>query len=363
MEKEYRMLSKKKIIKPIILLVLALIVVAGNFQMPLALAASEKYNGLDSIRFAESNIKMYYKEQKSLSIKYTYNPKYSKNFKFKWSSSDKNVATVKDGVVTAVGVGKAEITVKSGTASAKCKVTVSYSDKQKKANKIIDKVIKAEITDDMKTVDKIKVIHDYIVKNTVYDYDNYLKNKIPSESYSYIGVLLNKTAVCQGYAETFQLFMDKLKIPCKTVSGKAGKVNHSWNMVKIGKDWYWVDVTWDNPVPDKGRISYEYFLISDEELSKTHVWDSAYSAKGLKYKYYAYKDYIIESVDDIKKVVERQKSLNDITIVFPEELSGELLRMAPEILNEFKGLELDSISYTTFTVGDMYGYRFFLPEK
>lgn len=47
-----------------------------------------------------------------------------------WSSSDKMVATVKDGVVTAVGSGKAKITVKSkdGKLSDTCNITVSKKD-------------------------------------------------------------------------------------------------------------------------------------------------------------------------------------------------------------------------------------------
>lgn len=48
-----------------------------------------------------------------------------------WSSSDEKVATVKDGVVTAVGSGKAKITVKSkdGKLSDTCNITVSKKDK------------------------------------------------------------------------------------------------------------------------------------------------------------------------------------------------------------------------------------------
>ena len=43
-----------------------------------------------------------------------------------WSSSDEGVATVKDGKVTGVGKGVADITATVGTMSVSCKVTVSY---------------------------------------------------------------------------------------------------------------------------------------------------------------------------------------------------------------------------------------------
>ena len=44
-----------------------------------------------------------------------------------WTSSDPNVATVADGVVTSVAPGAAEITVSCGKASAKCSVTVEVA--------------------------------------------------------------------------------------------------------------------------------------------------------------------------------------------------------------------------------------------
>ena len=93
------------------------------------------------------------------------------------------------------------------------------------------------------------------------------------------GVLIDKKAVCEGYAAAFKAFMDELSIPCKLVSGKAssngdftGRVNHAWNRVEVGGVWYQIDVTWDDPVPDqKGKVRYKYFLLSEEEMNKTHL--------------------------------------------------------------------------------------------
>ena len=50
---------------------------------------------------------------------------YEEGAAFEWSSSDTSVATVENGVVTAVAEGTAIITVKSGDKSAECTVTVS----------------------------------------------------------------------------------------------------------------------------------------------------------------------------------------------------------------------------------------------
>ena len=53
-----------------------------------------------------------------------------------WSSSDKTVATVEDGVVTAVGKGTTTITAKAGDFSAECEVTVTISASAVTLNKI-----------------------------------------------------------------------------------------------------------------------------------------------------------------------------------------------------------------------------------
>ena len=143
----------------------------------------------------------------------------------------------------------------------------------------IDCTIENIITPEMSDYDKVKAVHDYIVLNCEYDYENYVNDTIPQDSYSPRGVLINKKAVCEGYAAAFKAFMDELSIPCKLVSGKAssngdftGRVNHAWNRVEVGGVWYQIDVTWDDPVPDqKGKVRYKYFLLSDEEMNKTHL--------------------------------------------------------------------------------------------
>ena len=61
----------------------------------------------------------------------------------------------------------------------------------------------------------------------------------------------------------------------------SDKMNHCWNYVKIGENWYHVDVTWDDPVyqgrkPNNECISHEHFLLSDEAIraKKHYGWDT-----------------------------------------------------------------------------------------
>lgn len=175
----------------------------------------------------------------------------------------------------------------------------------KEVKQAVQDVIAKSITADMSDAQKVKVIHDYIVLNCAYDYENYRKDTIPSESFTPRGVLVNHIAVCEGYAAAFKAFMDELDIPCKVMVGTAGEQeemeniegagkadkadnsagqkgndeedteNHAWNIVCLDNCWYHVDVTFDDPVPDrKGMISYNYFLVPDSVISRNHWWDA-----------------------------------------------------------------------------------------
>ena len=66
--------------------------------------------------------------------------------------------------------------------------------------------------------------------------------------------------LCMAYALAYQRLLQEMDIPCVYVKG----VNHAWNMVKIGKYWYNVDVTWD----DSGGDRYRYFLKSDRDFPR-----------------------------------------------------------------------------------------------
>lgn len=131
----------------------------------------------------------------------------------------------------------------------------------KKADAVI-----AKFDDDTSTYTKIKYIHDYIIKVCTYD-----KNaKTAGTAY---GALVAKKAKCDGYSQAFAYICRKAGIYTVNVTGYAGE-EHMWNKVYYNKKWYNVDVTWDDPEsPLKDNLSYNYFMISDAQISKTHKAD------------------------------------------------------------------------------------------
>ena len=126
-------------------------------------------------------------------------------------------------------------------------------------------------------LEKIKAVHDWLVKNVAYDYENYVLRAIPDHSYGMEGAVLHGKAVCQGYAEAFSYFMYVLGIECEMVTGTANNGNglwigHAWNRVKIDGNWYYIDVTWDDPLPDRGDnvYWYKYYLVTDPDFGGDH---------------------------------------------------------------------------------------------
>ena len=148
---------------------------------------------------------------------------------------------------------------------------------EEKSTAILKKIIKPKMTD----LQKEKAIHDYVIKNTVYDYENYKKNTIPTVDYLDYGVLVKGTGVCAGYAKAMYRLLNQAGIPCDYVVGKItydGKtfMDHAWNRVKIKGKIYNLDATWDDPnfMDGSSGISYDYFNKSDKQFSKDHQWEN-----------------------------------------------------------------------------------------
>lgn len=118
--------------------------------------------------------------------------------------------------------------------------------------------------------DKIKFLHDYIVKNCSYDPNG--KN-----IYSAYGCLIDGKAVCEGYSKAFAMLCEKAGIPCINIMGEAtnkkNKVeSHMWNMIMLNGCWYHIDVTWDDPknLFDDDYVRYDYFNVNDDMIKSDH---------------------------------------------------------------------------------------------
>lgn len=137
----------------------------------------------------------------------------------------------------------------------------------------INKIMTSLKLDDLSDRDKIKKLHNYIIKKVEYDKD---PNAGSTSSASAYGALINKKAICSGYADTMAIFLDKLNIP----NFKVATDNHVWNAVYIDDEWLHLDATWDDPINAiTTNISNTYFLITSEQLLQLDTTEHSFDTK------------------------------------------------------------------------------------
>ena len=89
-------------------------------------------------------------------------------------------------------------------------------------------------------------IHNYIINNCDYDEEAAESEGVQGNENDAYGVFVDGKAVCEGYSKAFQILCNKADIDCIQLMGIVDSDNHVWNCVKIGGDWYQIDVTWDD---------------------------------------------------------------------------------------------------------------------
>lgn len=187
----------------------------------------------------------------------------------------------------------------------------SGNDKYYDSTPISQAYFSGNITPVMNDYEKELAIHDFIVQCASYDeaHLNALGIGLPNSDNPY-GCLINGKAICSGYSTTFQLFMDMLEIPCKTIYATDFEGDdHSWNIVQIGGSWYYVDVCWDDPIPDfmDRPVRHKYFNVSEEYMKTKHVWDDTElpDTDSIKFSYITQTVTHINSVNEIEGLMEK----------------------------------------------------------
>ena len=149
----------------------------------------------------------------------------------------------------------------------------------------------------------VQALHDYLVRNCVYDRS--AADEVISPSRTAYGALANGKAVCQGYSLAYKLLLRRAGVPAVYVGSDS--MQHAWNMVQMENNgWYHVDVTWDDPIlhtstypegNDGGYfrdVSHELFLRCDstmrDELNH-YGWAAAYTSPYTDYGNREYPEY------------------------------------------------------------------------
>ena len=117
-------------------------------------------------------------------------------------------------------------------------------------------------------------LHDWLTYNADYDqtYGHYHAD----------GVLCGGYGVCDSYAKAYYLLLKEAGIKADRINN----IDHAWNAVELGGEWYYVDCTWDDN--GYGMEHHQYCFVPEEILSVDHpsTYDSDYVCNNYLYNYY-----------------------------------------------------------------------------
>lgn len=137
---------------------------------------------------------------------------------------------------------------------------------KKKADEIISEMYASGVREDS-DFDKALWLHDYLANTIAYDSKGRVEDTYAEAGRTLDTALLDGVTVCEGYAGAYKYLLEKVGMECINVySITAG---HKWSAVNVDDQWYYADVTQDDPYPDKlGHISHQAFLVDTQGLEQ-----------------------------------------------------------------------------------------------
>ena len=173
--------------------------------------------------------------------------------------------------------------------SARVKLVVS-GQFEKKISGILDMAAQSNLKSDY---DKCRWVHNYLVRNTSYNYDALKSPDDYPDSFNTKGALLDGLAVCEGISKAFKLLCDRLRVDTMVAFGTSSQENlglnipHAWNLVKFNDDYVHVDATWDMGLSKASQFTrYDYFCRSDRWMMRDHEYESFPRCTTDKYSYF-----------------------------------------------------------------------------
>ncbi|MEZ3437109.1 MAG: hypothetical protein K1W34_21385 [Lachnospiraceae bacterium] len=214
--------------------------------------------------------------------------------------------------------------------------------------------------------EKILYVYEYIVRTVDYDQQ-------AEDNQNIYSVFVNKRSVCAGYSKAMQYLLDKLGVFCTYVTGQTeGGQSHAWNLVICEGEYYYVDVTWGDPVfmehegEETGQagqdyIGYDYMCCDEEELLRTHIPDedavlppctskewNYYVVNGMYYEYYDSEE-TLKAMNDVISA-----GGNPVTLKYADQelyeqarqdIFSDVLHRAAQNLAQWYGLSQVRYSY------------------
>lgn len=219
--------------------------------------------------------------------------------------------------------GIARTTYVGFSPAVKIEYTLSYYDnaqQEAEVDKKVSEIIEGLELGDKTDFEKTAAIHDYICDNVEYEAENTERDAVRTA----YGALIEGKAVCQGYSVSLYRLLLEAGIDNRIIFGEGLPGDgtsgpHSWNIIQLDDEYYYIDVTWDDTLR-----SYDYFMVpSESSFEEDHIADKSYGDDFFAEEYpmseEAYKD---EAVGLRGKILKATKSLAGwLRELLPFELS------------------------------------------
>ena len=161
------------------------------------------------------------------------------------------------------------------------------------------------------------------------DVKYYKEDDIPRKYHTAEGTLLEGVGVCDSFSKAYQLVLNKVGIDSIIVLGNLNDSPHAWNMVKLGDNWYHVDITSSHSIYDEaGIINHAYFNLTTEAEKAFVTLDNEEilpKCNSGEFNYYNYYNLVIEENSNIeakmREIYDHFNGLNYIEFYFNGDVS------------------------------------------
>jgi len=222
-----------------------------------------------------------------------------------------------------------KLSVSKGLMYDRIEIELSYSVENKQD--LEQKIQKIEAVIDSYTnnlasksdFEKELYLHDHVATDVKYYTEITEIADVPEVYHTIYGAFIEKQAVCDGFAKTMQILLDRCDIENIFVTGMIDETPHAWNMIRLDYEWYHLDLTSDKYVKEADgstkSVAHTYFNVTDEEILKSHVIDDQDlnpSAKSTNFNYYIKTNSNINSTQNfderVKEIIQSQSSSNSL---------------------------------------------------
>lgn len=178
--------------------------------------------------------------------------------------------------------------------------------------------------------EKCRWIHNYLVRNTKYNYEASRRPDDYPDSFNIKGAILDGVAVCEGISKAFKLLCDRLGVDALIAFGTASQENfgvdipHAWNIVKLNNEYSHVDVTWDIGMSVTCKFTrYDYFCVSDRWMAVDHVYSSFPECKTDDYSYFSRRNRFFAKGKELQAYLDAEIKKHSSTLYFKINVSSD----------------------------------------